>query len=819
MEKLYWLDEIKPSEYPLVGDRAFNLSQLSKCGYPVLPGFVVPATAFWEFLKILGESEPLLADLPNSDLYVDLDDPSQLQLFAQRIRRKIMAESLTPAWASALWEIAETQPAAALNLYPSLFLSSSVKGMPTGNWDTPINLNSLPLGIWEPHFCFKQPAALELALKQVWAELFRARSLFYLQRNGISLEQLDLAVLVQPTEDAIVSGTIEANPKEWNILSSWGVGIVIAKGEVLPDSYKLEATTGKVIASKLGSKARAYRLSDKPQASSLSENGLHSYLLSEDKQKKYALSKKYQKLLVELCQSLAAELSRSFYLEWTICPTPDSSEAKLYIKQFYPQQQSVSYEPEVMPPHQDLSSFTPQLARGLPAAAGQVEALAKVITSDQPNLETDVQGVILVARSITPDWLTLLKQAAGLVTEEGGMTSHAAIIARELGIPAVVGVAGITQIIKTGEPLLVDGEKGEILRLAIRNSNKVTQTREINNLSNQDKLPIRADSPSIPINSGSFPIATQLLVNLSQPDSLTKIVGLPLDGVGLLRSELMMLNTWENLHPDEWLRQGRENELVEIMSQLVIQFAAAFMPRPVLYRSIDWRTNEFPSLSRFTTESSLDLDPERVINPIIGKRGIRPYLIDPTWLDLELAALGRVLASGYTNVHLMLPFVRTVEEFSFCRQRAEQVGLTKNPNFQIWIMAEVPSVLFLLPDYVKAGVQGISIGSNDLTQLLLAADRDQEELFEPLDARHPVVMQAIKQLIEMAKSANIPCSICGQAPAQYPELIDSLVQWGITSISVDVNDVENTYRAIARAEQRLLLAAARQITRKDSLDR
>jgi pyruvate,water dikinase len=179
---------------------------------------------------------------------------------------------------------------------------------------------------------------------------------------------------------------------------------------------------------------------------------------------------------------------------------------------------------------------------------------------------------------------------------------------------------------------------------------------------------------------------------------------------------------------------------------------------------------------------------------------------------LELAALSQVYASGYTNVHLMLPFVRDVEEFVFCRRRVEQAGLAGNPDFQLWIMAEVPSILFLLPDYVKAGVQGISIGTNDLTQLLLAVDRDQGQLGSTLDGRHPAVKQAIKQLIQTSRAMGIPCSICGQAPAQYPELIDLLVQWGITSISVDGNDVERTYMAIARAEQRLLLEAARRKT-------
>jgi pyruvate,water dikinase len=197
------------------------------------------------------------------------------------------------------------------------------------------------------------------------------------------------------------------------------------------------------------------------------------------------------------------------------------------------------------------------------------------------------------------------------------------------------------------------------------------------------------------------------------------------------------------------------------------------------------------------------------VNPVLGLHGTRRYLIDPTYFDLELDALAQVYSQGYTNVQLILPFVRSVEEFTFCRTRVQQAGLADHPNFQLWIMAEVPSVLFLLPDYVKAGVQGISIGTNDLTQLLLAVDRDREPLGSALDAGHPAVRRAIEQLIETARTLGIPCSICGQAPAQYPDLIDSLVAWGITSISVDINDVKPTYTAIARAEQRLILEAAR----------
>jgi pyruvate,water dikinase len=277
---------------------------------------------------------------------------------------------------------------------------------------------------------------------------------------------------------------------------------------------------------------------------------------------------------------------------------------------------------------------------------------------------------------------------------------------------------------------------------------------------------------------------------------------MPVDGVGLLRSELMLLEVLQGQHPQRWLQQQREDELREILVQQLCQFAKAFAPRPVFYRSLDLRSHEF----QYLVGGSL-AHPEA--NPMLGMRGTFSYVSNPALFDLELAALVQVQQSGYTNIRLLLPFVRTVEEFSFCRRRVEQAGLSQSPQFQLWIVAEVPSVIFLLPDYVKAGVQGISIGTNDLTQLLLGVDRDQAQMAAAFDERHPAVTQAIAQLIQMAKQAGIPCCICGQAPAQYPELIEQLVQWGIPSISVELDAVERTYHAIARAEQRLLLEAAR----------
>jgi len=776
VENFYSLEQILPSEQPFVGKRAFNLSQLWQRSYPVVPSFVIPAMAFWEFIDTLGESEPLLADLPYSSFHVDVDNPRQLQQVSQEIRQAIAEAVLPPTWAAALLEIADMVQAPAMILHPSLSIQSGIEQITHYSLITPEVPKFLPQGILESHICPKQPEALARALKRVWAELFRARSLFYWQRQGIELHYLNLAVLVQPVWEAIASGIIQVEPTEWNIQATWGLSTALTYGEVLPDYYQLEPETGKVVASKLGNKTHAYRLEKEQDLSSpLAKSSLQTYLLSEEQQQKYVLEEKYLQQLIEIAQKLTVEVETAFCLEWTIYENSETSKPQLYLTQFIP-------EPTV---------FVPELVRGMAAAGGQVTAPAQVIFGGQQNPELVIPGRIVVAQMVTPDWIPLLKQAAGIVTERGGITSHGAIIARELGIPAVVHATGITQLIDNGELILLDGDHGEVRKLRRKE---------------ERQQPSAAKTPNspFPIPHSPFPIATKLLVNLSQLQSLEQIAELPVDGVGLLRSELMMLDVLENKHPQEWVQQGYKQELVERLVEQIVQFAATFAPKPILYRSSDWRLPEFQFLANEAATTQTE------VNPILGLRGTRRYLKDPTSFEVELAALAQVYSYGYTNIQLMLPFVRAVEEFTFCRRYVEQAGLTDNPHFQLWIMAEVPSILFLLPDYVKAGAQGISIGTNDLTQLLLAADREQVLSNTSLNARHPAVLRAIQQLIVAARTAGIPCSICGQAPAQYPEIIDSLVEWGITSISVDVHDVEPTYHAIARAEQRLLLEAVRQ---------
>ena len=762
VNNIYWLDKIKPSDRDYVGDEAFYRGYLMQKGHPVIPGFVIPPEFFWQFLGEINWSDPLFADLPNSSLKINVNDWRQLQAIAQNIRFYITTTPLPPELISNLESAIAHFNGEVLLFSPSL-TSPSI--------DTS--------GIVETLVCEAKINAFVGGLKQAWATFFSAKSLFYWQQKKIDFYELKPAILVQSLPEAIASGNLKATRDIWEIKATFGLNFSLVRGEVLPDIYQIDAKTKTVIERALGNKIIAYNLKKKATARTTIArpplpdylDALRVYLLSEEEQNRDSLEENYLQQLIELSKDIQTHWGDGFYLEWTL------TEAQLLIS--FAKPLTPTEEEQTVIKEDKLSTNASAILQGLAAASGRVKAIAKVIINPPQNNEAFPAGNILVVPTVTPAYFPLVTKAAGIIAERGGMTSHGAILARELGIPAVVGVNNATEFIEDGEAVLIDGNVGEIYLIereltAIEQSNPEAEKSLIRDL--------------------SFPISTQLLVNISQVNSLETVKNYPVDGVGLLRAELMTIELLENQHPLMWVRQNRESELVELTSDRLTQFAAAFFPKPVFYRSFDL----------------LPLDGEDG-GEILGLHGTFSYLLNSSLFDLEIHVLERVYKSGFNNVNLILPFVRSLDEFIFCRERIEDIWKAKPPNFQIWIMAEVPSILFLLPEYVKAGVRGISIGTNDLTQLLFGANRELEQMATAFPASHPAIMRAIKQLISLANTAGIPCSICGDAPVLYPQIIDDLVRWGITSISVNPNAVEATYRAIARAEHRLILEGARKL--------
>ncbi|MBA7468776.1 Phosphoenolpyruvate synthase [subsurface metagenome] len=381
---------------------------------------------------------------------------------------------------------------------------------------------------------------------------------------------------------------------------------------------------------------------------------------------------------------------------------------------------------------------------------------------------------MLVAEMTTPDFVPAMKRAAAIATDRGGRTCHAAIVSRELGIPCVVGTGNATKVLKQEQIITVDGSVG-----------KVFEGRLV-----REKIDIPTLEPKTRVRTN-----TKVYVNLAEPELAERVASRHVDGVGLLRAEFIIAQIGE--HPRYMISQGRGQEFVAQLTEGVTTFARAFNPRPVVYRTTDFKTNEYRNLKG--GEEYEDIEE----NPMLGYRGCSRYVQEADVFKMEIEMVKRV-REDYKNLWVMIPFVRTVDEMARLMSTLKDEGLSSSKDFKIWMMVEVPSNIFLIDEFIDLGIDGISIGSNDLTQLILGIDRDSPKLAEVFDERNEAVMLALKKAIRAAARRGITASICGQAPSVYPELTKKLVKWGITSVSVSPDAIESTREIIARAEGRMV---------------
>ena len=379
---------------------------------------------------------------------------------------------------------------------------------------------------------------------------------------------------------------------------------------------------------------------------------------------------------------------------------------------------------------------------------------------------------------ITPDSVPAMRRAAAILTDKGGRTSHAAIVSRELGIPAVVGSLHATTMLAVGEIITVDGFDGKIYE------GDVTTVND-----KKEKIISLADL--------EIKTATKIYMNLAEPELADEMAMRRVDGVGLLRAEFMIANI--GTHPRKFIEDGQSVEFTQRLAEGMEKFAKAFNPRPVVYRATDFRTNEYKNL-----KGGAKYEQDK-FNPMIGFRGVSRYLADDEVFKLEIDAMLHVRNKlGYKNLFLMLPFVRTVEQLRECKKLLSSYGLRRSGNFKLWMMAEIPSNVILLDDFIDEGIDGVSIGSNDLTMLTLGLDRDNEKVASTYSEMDPAVLKSLEKIITTCKKRGITCSICGQAPSVYPELVEMLVDWGVTSVSISPDVLEKTRRLVYEVEQKKL---------------
>jgi pyruvate, water dikinase len=758
MEKIYKFDRSQSADILAVGEKAFWLQKLWQQNIPTISGFVLTSSIYRE----------LLTDFPEFYHPVNIDNYKILQSTARQSRQVTFDAHLdADLFAEIYREAIEFH-------FPILILRPSF--VPLENLTTP--------HFYDSQICWCQQKSIESGIKQIYADLFSAKSLFYWQRQGISIDRVGLAILIQPLQTAIVSGTVKVERNTIELQATFGWGHSIMAGEVIPDRYLLARNSNQLQEKILGKKITAYYPNKSAKQSKTNDRCLQKISLDDRQQTEFALnSQQYDRLIeqIESIEKLDLIGDRNYTFAWTLATEDETTASNFYLTEFFLEDDRVKqkYDRPSVIIQPDINADIANNLTGLAVSSGKVRSKAHIIAII-PEESCDIpKNCILVVPNLSTPSLPLLKQAVGVIAETGGMTSHIAIVARELGIPAVLGVTDATKILPQGEMLSLDGDNGEI---------RILNATETEN----DNTPL--NSPTPPINTKPFatnyPIATQLYVNLSQPQSSLHPTIAWVDGLGVLRSELMLLDLFSTKPVREWVNESEKNVFIEYLRDSICHFAKTFMPRPIFYRSLDWC---FPGMG---------------INPFLGRRGTYNYLIDPALFDLELQALIKAIDRGYHNINLILPFVRSIEEFNFCRRRIEQIGLRDRQSFQLWIMAEVPSVIFQLEEYVKAGVQGIAIGSNDLTQLLLGIDRESSDIGKHFNILHPAMLKALEQLITTANNLNIPATFLASNATEDPHLITLLIEWGINAISVELDAAERTYRTIARAEQKIILNRA-----------
>ncbi|MGC2372335.1 MAG: phosphoenolpyruvate synthase [Solirubrobacteraceae bacterium] len=787
------LDTLRPfsglgkGDVAYAGGKGANLGELTRAGLPVPDGFVIGAPAYAAFCAQTSLRERL-ADLLDG---VDVDDDAALQSASAAARDLFDAtpipERLRGEISTAYTQLVGEEHDAPVAVRSSATAEDTAEVSFAGMNETFLNMRGAE--------------AVVDAVRCCWRSLFGARTVYYRGVNDFAQAAMDIAVVVQRQVRSTRAGVMfTVNPAtgqrdELVIEGSFGLGEAVVSGSVSPDRYVVEKATLAIRRREVHHKDLIVEYAP--------EGGTLQRALSEQEALAPVLSDAEVLAVAELGRRIEVHYDFPQDTEWAFDP-----DGRLWMLQSRPI--TTLHAPQIQ--KNDSPNTTANgsngpapvgkqsqtvLLHGLGGAPGSAVGPARILASPADGTRLG-DGDVLVTHMTAPDWLPLLRRAAGVVTDSGGMTCHAAIVSRELGIPCVVGTGEATRKLRDGEIVTVDATNGLVLEGSAASTEPVTDVHHAGTA-----ISTGTPAAGTPASVAAPVTATQILVNLSEPSQVARVAPLPVDGVGLLRAEMMVLEALAGDHPRVLLEEKRGDEFLARMVEGLTTFAAGFAPRPITYRTIDFRTNEFSGLrggDRFEPHES---------NPMIGYRGALRYTREPDVFALELAAVRQVWDAGHHNLHVMLPFVRTTRELARCRELIADSGLLDRSGFQLWVMAEVPSVLFNLNDYAALGISGISIGSNDLTQLLLGADRDNEVLAETFDERDPAVTAYLRELIPRARELGLRTSICGQAPSVHPEYAELLVRAGIDAISVSVDVIERTRTLVAAAEQRVLLDAAR----------
>ena len=775
-----WLDEISAGDLETVGGKGASLGELTGAGLPVPPGFVVTAGTYRSFIEEAEIDEELFAAVD-----VDVDDSAALADAADRAQELILE---TPFPDELQTEILESYHEVGNGeAFVAVRSSATAEDLPDASF----------AGQQETFLNVTEEALLD-RVRECWASLFTQRAIYYRQEQGFDHSAVNIAVVIQQMVDAEKSGVMfTSHPSTGDatmiIEAAWGLGEAVVSGAVSPDNYVIDRDDRSMdvtIAEK-----KVMHEKDEATGQTIERE------VPEDKRTQRVVSDNEIDALMDLGERVEDHYGEPQDVEWAIV------DGDVYMLQSRPITTIDEDGSDVADPTgsvdaakgltdgsgsvqaaeggstdgTDSSGTGDVLVDGLGSSPGTVSGPARIVIK-LDDLDKVSEGDIIVTEMTMPDMVPAMKRASGIITDEGGMTSHAAIVSRELGVPAIVGTTNATTTLEDGQVVTLDGDKGAVLEGSEVEPDEETEPVE----------EVRPQSPVKPMT------ATEVKVNVSIPEAAERAAATGADVVGLLRMEHMILSL--NQTPAKFIAENGEDAYITELVEGIRGVADEFYPRPVRVRTLDAPTDEFRQL-----EGGEDEPDEH--NPMLGYRGIRRSLDRPDVFAHELEAFRRLYELGYDNVEIMLPLVNDAEDIYQTKELMKEAGI--DPERRRWgAMIETPAAALSVEGMAEAGIDFASFGTNDLTQYTLAVDRNNEHVADRFDELHPAILRLISNVIETCREHDVDTSICGQAGSK-PEMARFLVNEGISSISANIDAVRDVQHEVKRVEQKLLLDSVR----------
>ncbi|MDD2531605.1 MAG: phosphoenolpyruvate synthase [Candidatus ainarchaeum sp.] len=796
MKNILWFKEINMQNVAEAGGKGASLGEMEQKGFPVPTGFVVTSEAYFNFMKETKIQDKIVKMIDS----IDVENTQQLEETTARVRRIIENTPIIPKIKA---EITNNYKLLSINddALVAVRSSATAEDLPEASF----------AGQQETYLNIQGSEEVAVAVQRCWASLFTARAVYYRKKQGFETGKVGLCAVVQKMIESEVSGimfTADPTGDENKIIieAGFGLGETIVSGSVTPDNYVVDKTTMQLTSKKI-----------LKQEWMLVKEGKNNIKVNLGRGKADVQKMSDEKIveLAKIGKEIEEHYKKPMDIEWAM------ENNVLYIVQARP----ITTLKTKTKGEEIITDATP-LLEGLPAAPGVITGIVRIVP-EIDDIQRVEKGDILVTKMTSPSWVPVMKKASGIITNEGGVTCHAAIVSRELQIPCVVGTSNATKILKDGQEVTIDGFSGKIYsgKISIEHKKediKVLHEEEIDKIEeglrekikeNESKPTIIKKMITIETDYGGIKYKTmskeqkekeekeliellkdlsiKVKVNVALPDAAESASATKADGVGLLRAEHMI--TSSGIHPAEYIRQNKDVELKDNVKKGIRVVAEKFSG-PVWFRTFDARSDEYKELIGGEKEPKEE-------NPMIGWHGIRRDLDEDRMLKTQLVAIKELYKEGIKNVGVMLPFLISLEELMGAKKIMREVGLPS--EVEIGVMIETPASVWIIDELIPH-INFVSFGTNDLTQLTLGIDRNNERVQKSFSELHPAILRQLEYVIKKCKVAGVTTSICGQA-ASNPDMVKKLIWYGIDSVSANIDAVEEIRKIVIIEEKKKIL--------------